>query len=327
MVLDYKNRFHECDNIASNLIIGDTTLSDPLVSVIMPIYNHPDFFEKSLMSVINQKCDFYYEIVIIDNNHPILSKRNREIVERCKSDNLRYYLNEENIGSANNVNRGIQLARGKFISFCHDDDMLFEDSLQVLVNYSKLAEDERMAILGRIESIDKDDKIITKFTEWDSIFLKRKNKYKIQLYDFLFRNYTNGGGALYYRESLIELGGYCKDYLPVTDYALNVNYVSTIGAYAISDKTLKYRVSSQSDTGKVYGQMADIIIGIRKNVSEQCKFPWYLPKSYLNINLKMFKLNLYSRWDKNKPSLVISYFYKLINRLFINFIFIDRSLR
>lgn len=325
---NYPNHFYDNDHVISKLVIGrDDVNKNPLVSVVMPVYNHPDFFRKSLLSVINQKCDFEFEIIVVDNGHPEFQLNNQIVVEQLYCDKIRYYVNEQNLGGVGNENRGVKLAKGKYITFCHDDDMLYEDTLSTLINYSRLVNDKKKAIFGRFVSIDENDNVTTTFSEWDSVFLKKKKGYNVRMCDFLVQNYTNGCGSLYLRSCYIEIGGFCVDYIPIPDYALNAYYTSMYGAFAIGDKTLKYRVSSQSDTSMVYKKIIEKNRKLRRIILDNYKKPWFLPNYFVNLNLKMGEMNLYSKWDENKPPILKLYFYKIINRLFIYLIYINRSLR
>ena len=51
------------------------------------------------------------------------------LIQKIKDSRIQYYHNRENIGSGYNWNRGVQLARGKWVCFLHDDDVLCSDAL------------------------------------------------------------------------------------------------------------------------------------------------------------------------------------------------------
>lgn len=323
---EYKNHLHEIEHVGSRLVLGDEKrLPSPLVTVIMPIYNHPEYFKKSLSAVLNQRCDFEYEVIIVDNGHPELQKDNQKVVEELMTPFTWYYVNNENVGGCNNQNMGILLANGKYITFCHDDDVFYKDTLQNLINEKRKHPNEDCAIYGRITIIDENDNVLTRNNEWDSFFLKKKISYKVEMDDFLLRNYSNGCGSLYDRIKLLEIGGFCTDYIPTPDYALNAYYTALNGAYAIRNKTLMYRVSPSSDTGKVYPLMIDVNKRIRYNILKSGKINHY-PKWMVDISLKTFKQDLYSKWGKKSKG-IFSYIDKTISRLWLYFIYWRRSQR
>ncbi len=315
---EYINHLAEIDHITSRLVIGAVKDdSAPLVSVLMPVYNHPGFFRKSLLSVLNQKCDFEYEIVIIDNCHPDFQPRNQKIIEELYCDKIRYYINEENIGGVGSENRGIQLAKAEYITYCHDDDLLTEDALQTLISEIRRCSNPYPAIFGTVDMIDENDAPLKNVIEWDYWLLLGKQRYKVDMYDMLLRNYTNGCGSLYHREKLLELGGFNNDYVPCPDYALNVKYVSLYGAFSIKKITLNYRVTPQGDCSTAYQYIVDANKKIKENILMSGYISRLFPRFLIKANLKVERYHLYDRWDKNKPSAWKYFFYRIVNKSWI----------
>lgn len=323
---EYKNHLSDIEHVVSRLVVGtDNAKEKPLVSVVMPVYNHPDFFRKSLQSVINQKCDFNYEVVIVDNCHPDFQHRNQQIVEELYCDKIRYYINEENIGGVGSENRGVQLAKGEYITYCHDDDMLTENALQILIDWSKKISNSHSAIFGNLITIDENDNTIRRYDEWSSFFLKRKKIYKVSMYDFLQKNYTNGCGSLYHRDEFLEIGGFNADYIPCPDYALNVKYTSLFGSYAIRDITLRYRVSQQSDSSSVYR----LLVEGGKRIHDAIIKSGYvkkIPQIFIKSNQMCRYYHLYSTWSK-KPKGISFLCYRIINHFWLIMSNMSRSIR
>lgn len=317
-VFYYQNHYHDYDHIVSKLIIGTEKMDySPLVSVIMPIYNHPDYFKKSLQSVINQKCDFDYEIIVLDNGHPDYQLRNQRVVEEYQCAKIRYYVNVENLGGNGSCNRGVSLAKGKYISFCHDDDIFFDDTLEKLICVLKEKDLSAEAILGGYDVIDEHDNIIPNCGKRDSFIFKKKYGYRVTIGDLLYENYTNGCGALYNKEAFIQIGGYSPDYVPCADYALNVKYVGLYGGIALIGKTFMYRVSNQSDSSKVYLQISNMNKKIKYNILKSGYVNKFFPKIMINSNINATTYSLYSRWADNQVSAIRYLPYRIINRIWM----------
>ena len=65
---------------------------DILVSVCMSTYNHEEYIEEALNSVLEQECDFEYEIILSndqssDNTHAVITKY---IENHPKGNKVRY---------------------------------------------------------------------------------------------------------------------------------------------------------------------------------------------------------------------------------------------
>ena len=325
---EYKNHLGDIKDVVTTLIVGkEDAVTNPLVSVIMPVYNHPIYFRKSLLSVLNQKCDFAYEIVIVDNCHPEFQPKNQKIVEELYCDKIRYYINEVNIGGVGSENRGAQLANGEYISFCHDDDMLYEDALNNLINTIRNIDDKYSAIFGSYVPMDENDNIKPNKSEWNSLFLRKKELYKVSLYDYLLNNYTNGCGALYRKSNYLEIGGFNSDYIPCPDYALNIYYTKKFGTYAIKSVTLKYRVTKQSDSSKVFEDVLIVDRRIKEHLLDS-ELRWkFLLKICVNINMKCQTFHQYRNWSNANTSILNSLIYRIANRIVLNVFVILRSFR
>lgn len=100
----------------------------PTVSVIMPTYNNSIYIKKAIESVIYQDVDC--ELLIIDDAS---CDNTFEIVEPYLSDKILYIKNKCNQGVAATRNRGIQLAKGKYIAFLDSDDWWKYGKLKVQV--------------------------------------------------------------------------------------------------------------------------------------------------------------------------------------------------
>lgn len=116
---------------------------DPLVSVLVSTYNAERLIQGALESLEQQTIASRIEIIVIDSGSPQDEKR---IVEQFQSryDNIRYLRTErESVYQA--WNRGLQLARGRYLTNANTDDRHRSDALQVLV--SELENDADIALV------------------------------------------------------------------------------------------------------------------------------------------------------------------------------------
>ena len=103
----------------------------PTVSVIVPNYNHAQFLPRRLDSILSQTfTDF--EVIILDDAS---GDNSREVIASYLADpRIRFYPNEKNSGSPFiQWNRGVQLARGKFVWIAESDDYAEAGFLATLV--------------------------------------------------------------------------------------------------------------------------------------------------------------------------------------------------
>lgn len=106
----------------TDLLYGNVK-SEVLISVIIPTYKRNDYLKGAIESVFNQDGidDIPYELLIISNNP---NDNMEKIISICRNKPVSIYRNKENYGMISNINLGIKHAKGKYVAFLHDDDLL-----------------------------------------------------------------------------------------------------------------------------------------------------------------------------------------------------------
>lgn len=92
----------------------------PLISVIMPLYNAEQFVGESIENILGQTVGDF-ELIVIDDASTDTSY---DIANRYAAKDTRIHLmrNKVNHGAAYTRNRGLEAARGNFITFMDADD-------------------------------------------------------------------------------------------------------------------------------------------------------------------------------------------------------------
>jgi len=104
----------------------------PLVSIIVPVYNSHKYLKKSLNSLINQTLK-NIEIICIDDFSSDSSLK--LLNELKKKDNrIRVIYNKQNLGPGSSRNKGLKIAKGKYIYFLDSDDWLEKNACELLYN-------------------------------------------------------------------------------------------------------------------------------------------------------------------------------------------------
>jgi len=110
--------------------------SRPKVSVAMITYNHEQFIEQALDSVLMQQVDFDYEIVIGDD---LSQDRTREILldyHARHPEKIHLLLYETKQGPGGNIYQVLNNCQGEYIALLEGDDYWTSpEKLQVQVNY------------------------------------------------------------------------------------------------------------------------------------------------------------------------------------------------
>ena len=95
-------------------------MTRPLVSVVVPLFNHARYIEAALLSVISQ--DYRpLELIVIDDGS---SDEGAEVARRVLRTEMpgAIVLQRENRGAHNTLNEGLRLARGAVLTVLNSDD-------------------------------------------------------------------------------------------------------------------------------------------------------------------------------------------------------------
>ncbi len=98
--------------------------SDPLVSVIMPVYNCAEYIGQSIESVLIQNYP-KFELIIVDDGS---MDNTREVVLRYDDERITY-IYQQNNGPSSARNRAIRQAKGQYIMPLDADDMMTPDCI------------------------------------------------------------------------------------------------------------------------------------------------------------------------------------------------------
>lgn len=106
-----------------------------LVSIIVPSYNSSRFISQTIESVVVQTYK-NWEMIIIDDSSP---DNANNIIEKYikKDERIKLIKLERNSGPAIARNRGIELAKGKYIAFLDSDDIWLPKKLEKQIKFMK----------------------------------------------------------------------------------------------------------------------------------------------------------------------------------------------
>jgi glycosyltransferase involved in cell wall biosynthesis len=93
--------------------------TEPILSVIMPIYNGETYLKEAIESILKQTfLDF--EFIIIDDGS---TDDSRNIIQQFVDTRIKFIINETNLGLIATLNKAFELAKGKYIARMDQDDI------------------------------------------------------------------------------------------------------------------------------------------------------------------------------------------------------------
>lgn len=109
-------------------------MTNPLVSIIVPVYNVEQHITKCIESLLSQDY-FNYEVILINDGS---TDSSGEICNayQAKSDKIRvFHLNNSGVSNARNY--GIEQSKGDFIQFVDSDDYVDKTYISSMINITK----------------------------------------------------------------------------------------------------------------------------------------------------------------------------------------------
>ena len=109
----------------------------PLISVVIPTFNHLDFLRIAIESVIAQTYE-NWEIVVIDNHS---TDGTSEYLQKLENPRIRIESIENGGSIAKSRNLGVEIAQGEWVAFLDSDDWWTVDKLEIVVGRMRSNDD------------------------------------------------------------------------------------------------------------------------------------------------------------------------------------------
>lgn len=118
------------------------TITTPIVTVIIPSYNHARYVKKAILSVTTQTYG-NIELIVIDDGS---KDESQKIIHALATEFDFTYITRENRGLSKTLNEGIALAKGKYISFLASDDYYMPQRIENAVIQLEKSHDKIAAV-------------------------------------------------------------------------------------------------------------------------------------------------------------------------------------
>jgi len=181
------------------------------VSIIIPTYNYGHFLVKCIDSVLNQTYS-NIEIILVDDG----STDNTNEIIHTKYKNKVKYIYQENKGASVARNKGIDIARGEYLSFLDADDFFIptsiEDRLNILQNNKEIG-----WVYSKWQYVDTEGNIIEKASQNASFAYNKRLRGNIFI-NMLSGTLINTSAVLIKRSCVEDAGGFDERLPAFQDY-------------------------------------------------------------------------------------------------------------
>ena len=106
---------------------------NPLVSIVLPTYKRAHVLPHAIRSVLEQSYQ-NWELIVIDDNSP---DDTAIVVPSFNDARIHYVKNDPNLRLPRALNRGFALAKGDYLTWTSDDNLLAKNAIEKMVNRLK----------------------------------------------------------------------------------------------------------------------------------------------------------------------------------------------
>jgi GT2 family glycosyltransferase len=211
----------------------------PLVSILIRTVGRGAWLEQALQSVANQTWP-NIEVVVIEDGPP----SSQAIVDRFRDRlTIRYHATGEKVGRARAGNLALAEARGEWLNFLDDDDVLFADHCEMLVDAVQRAGVKGGYALSWETHTDVADRESARYEEVFHITRHRQPFDRLTLWH---HNYLPIQAVLFHRSLYQRHGGFAEDMDQLEDWNLWTRYTLEDDFVLVEKTTSKYRVPANA---------------------------------------------------------------------------------
>jgi len=134
-------------------------MNNPLVSVLIPAYNHENYVQDTIQSIINQKYQNIELIVLDDGSSDSTFDKINELKEACEKrfSNV-IFRRKVNEGICETLNKLIELSSGEYVFMIASDDMAKPNAISEEIDFLEKNKEYSLCV-GNNEFIDSEGKI------------------------------------------------------------------------------------------------------------------------------------------------------------------------
>jgi glycosyltransferase involved in cell wall biosynthesis len=221
--------------------------NSPLVSVLMPAYNHENYLRFAVESVLGQTYS-NLELIIIDDAS---QDGSWGVLQSFSDERIRLYRHDTNQGAHSTLNEAVSLANGTIIAIINSDDIYYPDRLQSAISLL-IAEPAVGAVVTYYDFLDDSGNVIQDATSLAVNFpdasrylgevIGKIGEIEMQTLLLLARNYYHTTSNLVIRRDVIDQVGPFRSFRYVHDYDFFLRLSIHYPVRMIKESLLGYRI-------------------------------------------------------------------------------------
>jgi alpha-1,3-rhamnosyltransferase len=289
-------------------------MKEPLVTVVVPSYNHSKYIEKCLDSIFEQTYK-NLEVIVIDDGS---KDKSPIILTELKNKYNFYLILQSNKGISATFNRAIkEFSHGKYFTFCASDDKWLPNKIELQVDYLE-KHDLIPMVYGKAMVINTNDQIIEDSTKEINKNLKGGNIFK----DLLCQNFHPPVNYMIRTDLFSQVGNY-DEQAWAEDFDMNLKISNLYPIGFINELISYYRRGDNSNSSNAYHKITEShLYSIRKYKNSEF-YPlalkkWHYRNFIWNAKYKNQKLSVAYSMTKTLDFLFTKEYLKSVRSLLLD---------
>jgi glycosyltransferase involved in cell wall biosynthesis len=222
-------------------MMNDNIDSEPLVSVLMTVYNREKYIAEAIESVLNSTYR-NFELIIVDD----LSTDNSLLIAKSyeeKDRRISVYKNEKNLQDYPNRNKAASSAKGKYLKFLDSDDKIYDWGLAYCVEQMEKYPQSSFGL----SMLDGDESS-------PSIIMKSEEVIRKHFFDFSHLS-TGPTGTIIKRDFFEKIQGYDTRFYMANDLYFNIKIATLTPVVLLKRLFFFYRLHENQEQNNPKGYL------------------------------------------------------------------------
>lgn len=190
-----------------------TTIFNPLVSIVIPVYNGTNYLREAVDSALAQTYQNVEVIVVNDGSN---DEKGTEALALSYGDKIRYF-SKENGGTSSALNVGIKNMRGEYFCWLSHDDLYFPDCVKAQVDVLSKLEDKTTITMTDLNTLDQRYNIMCPDTNYQHHISKWPKRGESRIYPVIYMK-LHGCQLMFHKSVFEEVGLFDEEMLVAQDF-------------------------------------------------------------------------------------------------------------
>ena len=241
--------------------------NNPLISVIVPVFNSARYIKNGLLSILSQTYK-NYEIVIVDDGSDDHTREGIEEVKNSFKDRKIIILAQSHKGAGAARNLGLEHAQAELVAFLDSDDLWLPEKLQRTVNIFNSRQEINLVSHDLIRIYQNGYK--------EKFLLHRRYNPRADYFVNLYKSNCLVTSTVTVKKSILfKVGMFDEDFPPAEEYDLWLKMAHLVKPYYIKEPLGYYLIREGSQSENVDRRLRQEIGVLKKHFPEfKAKYPF-----------------------------------------------------